>query len=186
MHLTHLPTLLCATLTTASSLIPRIITADTLIRDVNNIHAGVLANKAATEAYNGGNLLTTLIQGTPVLTTVGAIHVANRKGFVDANLAPEFDEDDTRRIFDAVVETVGLSIPEDVDVLIGKKEAFEDSGLVPVVVASLRLLIDDHDTFSEAVTEKAFAGNETLNALGEDVVDKIHDAIQRGIDVYTA
>lgn len=186
MHLTPLTTLLYATLTTASSLIPRIISADTIIQDVSNIHEGVLANKRATESYTGGNLLTTLIQGTPVLGTVGAIHIANRKGFADANLAPQFDEEDTRRIFEHVVETVGVSIPDDVEVLIGKKERFEESALVPVVVASLRLLIRDHDTFSEAVTEKAYDGNATLTGLGEEVVDKIHDAIQEGIDVYTA
>lgn len=187
MQLTHLPLLLLATLTTSTPLLPRaLITASTLIQDVTNIHNGVLANKAATESYTGGNLLTTLVQGTPVLTTVGEIHFANRKGFADAKLAPQFGEGDTRAIFEHVVDTVGVSIPDDVDVLIGKKSAFEESGLVPVVVASLKLLINDHDTFSAAVTEKAYKGNETLTGLGEEVVDKIHDAIQRGIDVYTA
>lgn len=120
-----------------------------------------------------------------VLATVGAIHIANRKGFVDANLAPQFNEQDTRKIFDTVVDTVGVSIPDDVQVLIGKKPNFESSGLTPVVLASLKLLINDHDTFSAAVTAKAFKGDAGLVAEGEAVVAKIHDAIQGGIDAYS-
>jgi hypothetical protein len=53
-------------LSSAAAIHPRIITADTIIQDVYNIHEGVLANQAATKAYEGGNLATTLIQGTPV------------------------------------------------------------------------------------------------------------------------
>lgn len=121
-----------------------------------------------------------------VLTTVGAIHIANRKGFVDANLAPQFNEADTRRIFDTVVDTVGNTIPDDVQVLIKKKPEFESSGLTPVVLASLKLLLNDHDTFSAAVTEKAYKGDPELIAEGEAVVAKIHDAIQEGINVYSA
>lgn len=187
MYIRYLATLaLAAPFSAAAALFPRIITANTIIQDVTNIHNGVLANKKATEAFEGGNLVTTLVQGTPVLGTVGEIHVVNRKGFADAKLAPNFDEPDTRRIFDHVIDTVGVSIPDDVQVLIEKKPKFEDSGLVPVVVASLKLLLNDHDTFSAAVTEKSFDGNATLTALGQDVVDKIHDAIQNGIDEYTA
>lgn len=128
-------------------------------------------------------ILTNLVQ---VLATVGAIHVANRKGYVDANLAPQFDEADTRRIFDEVVETVGVSIPDDVQVLIGKKSAFESSGLTPVVLASLKLLLNDHDTFSAAVTAKSYMGDAQLTAEGIAVVAKIHDAIQGGIDAYSS
>lgn len=187
MHLPHLATLaLAVSLSTASALLPRIITADTINQDVSNINAGVLANREATEAYQGGNILTTLVEGTPVLGTVGAIHIANRKGYADANLAPNFNEADTTLIFNHVVDTVGYSIPDDVQVLIGKKENFESSGLVPVVLASLKLLINDHDTFSAAVTAKSYQQNQTLNALGADVVAKIHNAIQNGIDVYSS
>ncbi|KAL1586697.1 hypothetical protein WHR41_04634 [Cladosporium halotolerans] len=187
MHLPTLATTLLLPFTTlAASLHRRTIPASTIIQDIENIHQGVLANTAATEAYDGGNLLTTLVTGTPVLATVGAIHVANRKGFVDANLAPQYGEADTRAIFDKVVDTVAVSIPAAVEVIVGKKEAFEDAGLGPVVLASLRLLIDDHDTFSAAVTAKSFMGDAELTAEGEKAVDDIHDAIQRGIDAYSS
>lgn len=79
-----------------------------------------------------------------------------------------------------------MSIPDDVQVLISKKPDFESSGLTPVVLASLKLLINDHDTFSAAVTAKAYKGDADLTAEGVAVVAKIHDAIQGGIDVYSA
>jgi hypothetical protein len=100
-------------------------------------------------------------------------------------LAPQFNEADTRRIFDAVVDTVGVSIPDDVQILIKKKPAFESSGLTPVVLASLKLLLNDHDTFSAAVTAKSFKGDAELTVEGEAVVAKIHNAIQGGIDAYS-
>lgn len=71
-------------------------------------------------------------------------------------------------------------------VLIKKKPEFQSSGLTPVVLASLKLLLNDHDTFSAAVTEKAYKGDPKLVAEGEAVVAKIHDAIQDGINVYSA
>jgi len=67
MHFTRFAAvLLSASLASAAAIHRRIISADTIIQDVNNIHNGVLANREATEAYEAGNLVTTLIQGTPV------------------------------------------------------------------------------------------------------------------------
>lgn len=67
MHITRFATVfLSASLASAAAIHRRVISADTIVQDVKNIHNGVLANHAATEAYEGGNLLTTLIQGTPV------------------------------------------------------------------------------------------------------------------------
>jgi hypothetical protein len=107
MQLTNLAALFfsVATLTSAAAL-PGI-TADTIVQDIKNIDAGVQANEKATEAYEGGDVTTTIVEGTPEIVTVGAIHLANRKGFVDANLAPQFNEADTRKIFNTVVDTVG-------------------------------------------------------------------------------
>jgi hypothetical protein len=67
MHFTRFAAvLLSASLASAAAIHRRIISADTIIQDVNNINDGVLANREATEAYEGGNLVTTLILGTPV------------------------------------------------------------------------------------------------------------------------
>jgi hypothetical protein len=114
--------------------------------------------------------------------TVGAIHLANRKGFVDANLAPQFNEADTRKIFNKVVDTVNVSI----DILISKYPKFKESGLAPLVLSGLKLLINDHDTFSAAVESKAYKGNAALTAEGVAAVANIHNSIQHGIDVYSA
>jgi hypothetical protein len=204
MQITNLAALflLAITLSSAAAL-PSLITADTIVSDIEGIHKGVLANQAATEAYEGGDVATTLIQGTPVslnphlasnviltmtqeILTVGAIHLANRKGFVDANLAPQFNEADTRKIFNKVVDTVNVSIPDDIDILISKYPNFKESGLAPLVLSGLKLLINDHDTFSAAVESKAYKGNAALTAEGVAAVANIHNAIQHGIDVYSA
>jgi hypothetical protein len=79
-----------------------------------------------------------------------------------------------------------VSIPDDIDILISKYPNFESSGLAPVVLSGLKLLINDHDTFSAAVQAKAYKEDAELTAEGVAVVAKIHDAIQRGIDVYSA
>ncbi|OJD30494.1 cell wall galactomanno protein [Diplodia corticola] len=160
------------------------ITADTLIQDITAIHAGVLANTRATQAYSGGTVLTSLLQGAPVLATVAAIHAANRKGFADAELAAPIDEPGTARVFQHTAATVAVSIPASVRVLEGKRAAFAAAGMTGVVAASLRLLLSDHDTFSAALLAKAYAGNETLTAVGEGVVAAIHDAIQSGVDAF--
>ncbi|KAM0695961.1 hypothetical protein Q7P36_004444 [Cladosporium allicinum] len=188
MQFTNLAALFLSaiTLSSAAAIHPRIISADTIVQDIQNIHSGVLANQAATEAYEGGDVATTLIEGTPEILTVGAIHLANRKGFVDANLAPQFNEADTRKIFNKVVDTVNVSIPDDIDILISKYPNFKESGLAPLVLSGLKLLINDHDTFSAAVESKAYKRNAALTAEGIAAVSNIHNAIQRGIDVYSA
>lgn len=58
--------LLSASVASAATIHRRIISADTIVQDVKNIHNGVLANHEATEAYEGGNIVSTLIEGTPV------------------------------------------------------------------------------------------------------------------------
>ncbi|GME66013.1 putative cell wall galactomanno protein [Neofusicoccum parvum] len=183
-----LPTLLlAASAASAASLTKRLaVTPDVLIQDITNIHNGVLANQQASQNYAGGNLVTTLVDGAPVLLTVGAIHVANRKGFADANLSPPIGEPDTVRIFQHVVDTVGVSIPSAVRTLKAKKPQFAASGMTATVIASLKLLLNDHDTFSAALTAKSYQANATLTAQGVEVVDDIHNAIQSGIDAYSS
>lgn len=183
-----LKTLLLTTLTYASPIAIHSASstaADTLVQDVTNIHHGVLANQAFTAVYTGGDLVTSLVEGTPVLATVADIHIVNRKGYVDANVSPKLDEGDTQRLFDHVRDTVGVSIPSDIQTVIEQKTAFEYSGMGPLVLAGLQLLINDHDTFSAAVEAKSYQGNAALTAEGVEVVKEVHDAIQSGIDAYS-
>lgn len=163
----------------------QLISADTLIQDVTNIHNGVLANQAATAKFEGGNVVTSLVEGTPVIATVGAIHIANRKGFLDANLSGPINAADTRRIVDHTINTVGNSIPNAVNTIVSKKENFVQSGQRGVVLASLKLLLNDHDTFSAALLAKTDNTDPAVVAKANGVVAKIHDAIQGGINAYS-
>jgi hypothetical protein len=82
---------------------------------------------------------------------------------------------------------VNISIPTSTQHLEEKLPAFKEGGLIPVVIASLALLLSDHDTFSAATLLKIDqgVGPEEVKR-GEDAVANIHNAIQDAILVYTA
>lgn len=157
----------------------------TLVQDVDNINTGVVALSSGISAFPGTNLVTTLVSGIEVFGAVAAIHLANRKGYVDALASPTLDSTESARVVDEVVNTVGNTIPDSVSLLETKKQALTDAGLDGVVVASLKLLLNDHDTFSAAVESK-FQGTPDVEAEGVAVVAKIHDAIQGGIDDFSS
>lgn len=80
-----------------------------------------------------------------------------------------------------------VSIPAATANLKEQAAAFKESGFGPVVIASLKLLLSDHDTFSERVLEKSDQGvGEAEIQKGEAAVKNIHDAIQSAIDFYSA
>lgn len=81
--------------------------------------------------------------------------------------------------------TVTLSIPASISELEAKKAEFEDAGLGGTVVASLELLLSDHDSFSAAV-EARFTGSEDELGAGEAAVETIHDAIEAGIGEFSS
>ena len=58
-----------------------LITAQTLIGDISNINAGVESLRKHVAAFDGS-----LLTEAPLLADFTAIHLANRKGFADANL----------------------------------------------------------------------------------------------------
>jgi len=158
--------------------------ADDIIQDVKNIDAGVKVLTAHTTAYQGGSVPSTLYQGTPILVDALAIHLANRKGYVDALAAPKISAPDSTRILAAVGTTVVIDIPAGIEVLKSKKTAFQKSGLVPVILASLKLLINDHDTFSAALLQKLTL--DPISAIAANAgVAIIHTSIQSGIDYYS-
>jgi hypothetical protein len=144
-----------------------IITAGTLISDIKGIDDGVNALTASIEAYNGG-----LIGELPIGADIAAIHIANRKGYVDANLrATPFNAEDST----AIVEYTAS-----VNVLKAKYDVFENQKVV--ILAGLKLLKNDHDTFSAALVSKITADKEN----GYAAVAVIDDALQSAIDLYSA
>lgn len=109
MHLSlltlALTTLLSSTTTALATppLQPRAIPASTIVADVRAIDTGVNHLRAGVAAYEGG-----LLAQTPLLAGFTEIHLANRKGFADAELrAADFTAAESRRIVDVVVKTVG-------------------------------------------------------------------------------
>jgi hypothetical protein len=80
---------------------------------------------------------------------------------------------------------VNVSIPASIEHLKAKAPAFKEGGLTITVVASLKLLIYDHDTFSAAVLAKSNQGAGDADIKkGEDAVANIHNAIQSGITFF--
>ena len=172
--------LLCtAALTTSTPIEDRaLITAQTIISDIKAINTGVNHARAAIAAYNGG-----LVSETPIVTSFAEIHVANRKGYADANLASQpFDAADSHAIVQAVINTVEKTIPAAVDDLKLKKQQFQASGQDAIIKGTLEVLLNDHDTFSAAVAAKLTSDL----AAGEQAIQVIHDAIQSGIDDFSS
>lgn len=80
---------------------------------------------------------------------------------------------------------VDVSIPNATEHLKAKVEEFKKGGLVPVVIASLTLLLSDHDTFSAATLLKVNPGvGKAKLAQGTDAVANIHNAIADAILFY--
>ena len=155
-----------------------IVTAHTLISDIGNINAGVESLRKHVAAFDGSPLTE-----APLLADFTAIHLANRKGFADANLrAAKFNAKESRDIVQFTIDSVGNSIPAAVRETVAKKPEFERTGQSPVVVGTFKLFLDDHDTFSAALQQKISADF----ARAQAVVSEIHHAIQSGIDAFSA
>lgn len=162
----------------AADLSRRDIPASTIIADVKAIDKGVNDLRAGVAAYNGG-----LLDNTPLLTSFTEIHLANRKGYADANLrASDFSASESTAIINVVINTVGNDIPAAVKETIAKKPVFDQAGTSQAMVPLLKVLLNDHDTFSAAVSRHLSADR----AAGAAVVAKIHNAIQHGIDVFSS
>lgn len=109
----------------------------------------------------------------------------NRAGYVHALAAPVLNATESETIISTVQDTVTISIPASISALEAKKADFEEAGFGATVVASLELLLSDHDSFSAAVEAK-FMGSEDELAAGEAAVKTIHDAIEAGIEGFSS
>ncbi|KAJ4985311.1 hypothetical protein SVAN01_09162 [Stagonosporopsis vannaccii] len=185
MHLIPALTLLPTVLSLA---VPQIVlpTGQTVKQDIINIHNAVLALDATVQAYDGSPFPTSLVDGTPVLLGVAKIHEVNRAGFRHALAALPFTVADSDDVISTVTATVNKSIPAATEHLKEKLPAFKEGLLVPVVIASLALLLSDHDTFSAATLAKVNPGvGDAKIKEGADGVANIHNAIQDAILFYT-
>lgn len=168
---------------TTSSPLSKRGTAQDVINDIHTIQSGVQTLTTDTSNFNSGSFLTGLVNGAPILLDVVDIHIANRKGYLDATTATTFTNSDSVSIVNVVSSTVAVSIPDGVNVSKSKKKAFQQAGQVPVVIASLQLLLNDHDTFSAAVVAKLTLDAADL-ARANDGIATIHNALEDGITYY--
>jgi len=170
----------CTTIVTAAVILKRDPSAEaqTLISDVGNIDAGVLVLTKDVKAYQGG-----LLSSTPISVDIITIHLANRKGYADANLVEPFGPADSEAIVKYTTNTVAVDIPASVDATIAKKQQFVDAGIEDVVLAGIKLLKEDHDTFSAALENKLAADSLPAGAAAVAVID---DALQHAIDVFSS
>jgi len=83
-----------------------------------------------------------------------------------------------------VNKSVAISIPAGIKALKAKKPRFTEAGLVPTVIASLKLLKYDHDTFSAAVLQKLTLNAEKM-AEATAGVKIIDDALADGIAYFS-
>ncbi|KAF2756116.1 hypothetical protein EJ05DRAFT_478146 [Pseudovirgaria hyperparasitica] len=157
----------------------------TTVQDVINIHNAVLELDAIVQDYTGSPFPTSLVNGVPVLEGVFKIHNVNRVGFVNALAALPYSKAEDAAIVQTVEDTVNVSIPAATVHLKAKLKEFQEGALGPVVVASLALLLSDHDTFSAAVATKLVGADPDVLARGLAAVANIHNAIQDALLFYT-
>lgn len=83
------------------------------------------------------------------------------------------------------VDKVNISISGSIEHLKAKAPAFKEGGLTITVIASLKLLLYDHDTFSAATSAKMNPGIDAGKASeGNEAVENIHDVIEGGIQFF--
>lgn len=155
-----------------------LITADLLISNIDAIDKGVESLRSHVAAYDGS-----LLSASPLLGDFLEITIANRAAFTNANLKPQaFNAADSTRIVQFIIDSVGESIPASVKETVAKKSLFEQGGQSGLISGTLNVLLYEHDTLSAALQKKISADQVRAQA----VVDKIHDAIQGGIDAFAA
>ncbi|KAK4615506.1 hypothetical protein CLAFUW4_09727 [Fulvia fulva] len=151
--------------------------AQAVFDDITGIDTTVRALTAAVTAYTGG-----IQEASPVFNASLAVHAINRQGFADANASPRFTSAESKRIVDHVDDSVGVSIPEGIEVIKAKKPLFDQAELTSLVKATIDLLKYDHETFSLAVGAKLSLDQVAAGALAAGKID----AVLQGASLFYA
>lgn len=185
MHLASATTLLlaagaamCAPLTTRAT-DPIIAVAE---GDIGAISSAVQQVTAAVNAYQGG-----VAAAAPILADATNVHLVNRKAFADAAAAATAGIKATEAESEAIVtfteNSVGQTIPESIAALKAKGALLTKAGLKNSVVALLKLLKSDHESYSKELLLEVAPGQVKR---ADAVVLKIDNAIQDGITYFEA
>jgi len=180
-------------------------TAQSVIDSVISIHNAVLEQDATVQAHTGGSLLAAFVENTKIMAGIVKVHKANRHGFHRANFAATFSVEDSVRLIDTVVATgmsmqwkrwsysaeltigiVSVSIPNSIQHLREKRPVLKAGDTPEVVIASLRLLLSDHDSFSLAIEKKLHPYTPPKKLEQQTAASKnIHNVIQNALLYYT-
>lgn len=145
--------------------------------DIRGIDTAVRGLNSSVTAYQGG-----LLAALPLIAGVTDIHLVNRKAYLDAQVVCATTAEQSTSIVEVVEDTVGVSIPSTVSNTISKGPQLKQAGIASELVASLKLLQSDHDTYSAALSKSV---NPSVQARADAVVLLIHNAIQVGIDYFS-
>ncbi|EDU48190.1 cell wall galactomannoprotein [Pyrenophora tritici-repentis] len=161
-------------------------TAESVIESVVNIHNAVVEQDGILQEYTGGFTPTAIVEDVKTLAGFAKIHSANRQGFRRATFAAQFSVEETVKFIDTVVATVNISIPISTQHLRAKKQVYKENGSRSVVVATLALLLYDHDTFTVAAGKNFNPGTpwDKLNQAN-DAANNIHGVIQSALLYYS-
>lgn len=146
--------------------------------DIRGIDTAVRGLNTSVTAYQGG-----LLAALPLIAGVTDIHLVNRKAYLDAQVVCATTVEQSTAIVEVVEDTVGVSIPSTVQNTISKGPELIQAGIASELVASLKLLQSDHDTYSAALSESVAP---SVQARADAIVLLIHNAIQVGVDYFSA
>lgn len=183
------PTLLTLALplvASASQYIPEAIRPNgaTIVSDLLSVDKSVQSLTKRVLSYEGGSLVSSILEGAPVLYDAAAIQVTNRKAWVDAKAAEPFTVEEATLIVDTVGKTLAIHIPEAIDAMIAKKDEFVKAKLGRVVSATMESLKSNHETLSGAILEKAQSLGAVQASQGAKSVKTIMDKLNEGIAVF--
>ncbi|KJX94924.1 hypothetical protein TI39_contig4149g00024 [Zymoseptoria brevis] len=116
---------------------------------ITNIDTAVRELITQLNAYQGG-----ILESRPVIDASVNIHKVNRDAKTAADASRRFNQQDSQVIVKNVMDSVGVSIPQAVEIIKAKKPVFDEAQVSSLVKATIDLLQYDHRTFSASVGAK--------------------------------
>ncbi|KAH8678793.1 hydrophobic surface binding protein A-domain-containing protein [Tricladium varicosporioides] len=155
----------------------RSVSSNLILSDLVALDTSVKVLTSSIQRYSGG-----VFEATPILAAITAVHLSNRKAYTDSRFISSQSLDDSQTLVSYVSNTLAKTIPACVDTLESKKKEFGNSGLNSIVVGSLKLLKNDHETLSAALTSKLDLAILLEASVAVAIID---DAIKGGIAYFS-
>ncbi|RMD39878.1 hypothetical protein DV735_g5269, partial [Chaetothyriales sp. CBS 134920] len=155
-------------------------TIDQIIGDVHAIDRSVKALTSAVSLSDGG-----LYSKAAIAALFAVVSINTAKGGIDARrLGPgSVSATDAERVIATVRETLDITNPRAVKAFEAKKPHFQPWGQDLIVGAALRLILQEHLFFSNALLERTPAA---YLEDATDAVDVISKALEAGIATFNS